>query len=460
MKTENRDFFSPLYRVLEDTRAVYPEDAMFDLCSMTIGLPSITNTESRTLRTLKSLSMLKSDGPGSHKIFGKRELKQWRRFHALQVVGDQKGEGMKFPHPTFSGLLTANRDTVPPKDSSALTTWDLLLNVQVSINRAVQAQTVVMDQKTSEVRRTDPYALLLSENAGSRIKEVLLVPATNILDRTEPRQRYAASKPAEEHLRGFVLELTGKCAAAVGHTQAIVPTVTIGTLEVCWDFYDEQPIITVELIKAKAMRIAKKMRAKYAPSAAVSEFLEIDSPSVIIDLIDDLAVRFYAKSAETVRFEVAYGPERLKTFKTCKGLPTLDDAIKMSRSVRMDAATYMNTILTIMRQETDESDATPDELIRAVLAAFPNVFEAKTILACLARHRHVRTFPKDPRLPGLRKLKKWFVLENDPDSPGKRNYVATPRFEDARRQLMFTQAMPRRFWIKPCPRHLRGGEKW
>lgn len=230
-------------------------------------------------------------------------------------------------------------------------------------------------------------------------------------------------------------------------------------MEVCWDFYDEQPVITVELIKAKAIRIAKNLRAKYAPTAAVTESLEIDSPSVIIDLIDDLTVRFYAKSAQTVRFEVIYGPERIKPFKTCKGLPTLTDAVEMARCVRADAATHMNTILTIMRQETDENDATPDELIRAVLAAFPDVFEARTILACLARNRHVRIYPKDPRSAGLNKLKKWRVLENDEDSPSLRNYVATPRFEDARRRLMFTQAIPRRFWIKPRPRHLRGGKK-
>lgn len=460
MKSGNRDFSSPLYRVLEDTRAVSPEDAMFDLCSMTIGLPKIAGTESHTLKALGSLSLVKLGGPGSMALFGKRKLDRWRTFHALQVKSDQRGEGMTFPHPIFSGLLTANRDAVPQRDPSAVTTWEILFKVQVSINRAVQAQTVVMNPKTRTVRRSGPYALHLSEVAANQVTERLLVPATNILDRTESRQRFAASQPAEGHLREFVLELTRTCAAAMGQTQDTVPTVSIGTLEVCWDFYDEQPVITVELIKAKAVRIAKNLRAKYAPTAAVSEFLEIDSPSVIIDLIDGLSVRFYAKSAETVRFEVAYGPERIKQFKTCEGLPTLDDAVKMARSVRMDAATHMNTILAIMRQETDESDATPDELIRAVLAAFPNVFEARTILSSLARNRHVRTFPKDPRLPGLKKLKGLFVLECDPDSPGKRNYVVTPRFEDARSRLMFTQAIPRRFWIKPRPRQLRGGEKW
>ena len=76
MKTGNRDFSSRLYRVLEDTRAVYPEDAMFDLCSMTIGLPKVAGTESQTLQTLKSLSMLKSGGPGSTKFFGKRNYRK------------------------------------------------------------------------------------------------------------------------------------------------------------------------------------------------------------------------------------------------------------------------------------------------------------------------------------------------------------------------------------------------
>lgn len=350
-----------------------------------------------------------------------------------------------------------NREIVPPKDPLAQTIWKLLFNVQVSINRTVQAQTLILNRKTGSVQRSGPYALLLSGDAAGHVAERLLVPATNILDRTETRQRFAASVPPEEHLREFVLEFSQIISAELGVRKAIVPSVNMGTLEVCWDFYDKQPVIAVEVIKAKVMRIAKNLSAKYASTATMTEGLRIDSPSVMIFLIDGLAVRFYAKSFETVRFEVVYGPKRIKCFKPRAGIQTLAEAIQTAREIRHDAASHMNTILRLMHQEIEdfENEATPDELIRAVLAAFPNVFEAKNILACLARHGRVRAYPKDPRLPGFRKLKSMFVLENDPDSPGARNYVATQRYEDARRRLMFTRAIPRRLWIKPRPRHLR-----
>lgn len=464
MKTGDREFSSCLYRVWDDTRTVSPEDAMFDFCGMTIGLPSITGTESQTLRTLKALSLLSLDVPGSasQRLFTKRKLDQWRKFHSLQVVGDQKGERMIFPHPTFSGLLTANRETVPPKDPSALTSWSVLFSGGVSINRAVQAQSLSMKSRTKDAARVGPYSLFLSAQAAGQVDERLLVPATNILDRSEPRQRYAGSKPAEEHLRDFVMELVRACVAPLGQRGLSQPSVNIGTLEVCWDFYDENPIITVELIKQKAMRIAKALRARYAPKSTMVEELHLNSPSVMIDLIENLYVRFYAKSIQTIRFEVVYGAERIKHFKPQAGLLNLEQAIQTAKRLRYDAALHMNTVLTLIRQENEgcEDDATTDELIRAVMAVFPNIIDARNILAGLAYYRRIRTFPNDPRLPGLRKLKKMNVLECDPDSPGKRNYVVTPRFEAARSQLLFTMAMPRRLWVKPRPRHLRGGEKW
>lgn len=461
MKPENREFSSRLYRVLEDTRVVTPEDAMFDLCSISLVLPTVTGTESQTLRRLKALSLVTVEVPGSDSqlLFTKRKLEKWRKFHSFQIVGDKKGEGMIFPHPTFSGLLTANREAVPPKNPAQSTSWEILFKVQVSINRAVQAQAITMEHKSKQIRRSDPYALFMSEVNASQVDERLLVPATNILDRSETRQRYAASQSAEEHLKEFILEVSRRCVDAMGASQESVPTVKIDALEVCWDFYDEQPIITVELVKAKALRIVKNLRAKYAPTATVTERLEVNSPSVIVDLIDDLSIRFYAKSDQTVRFEVNYGPKQINKLMNCEGPPSLDNALETARSARVAAAKHMNTVLTLMRQEADENDATPDELYRAVLVAFPDVFEARAILSCLVRHRHIRTFPKDPRLPGLRKLKSLYVLECEPDSPGRRNYVVTPRFEDARRQLVFTQVIPRRFWIKPRPRHLRGREK-
>lgn len=463
MKTGDREFSSPLYRVLEDTRAVSPDDAMFDLCSMSIGLPNIAGTESQTLRVLKALSLLKIDIPGSgpQRLFSKRNLMQGRHYHAFKVVEDQKGEGMIFPHPTFSGLLTANRETVPPKDPFAPTTWVLLLNVCVSINRAIQAQTLSIKPRSKRVRRIGPYSLFLSERAAGQVDERLLVPATNILDRSELRLRYADSQYPEDHLREFVTELVRACSAPFGRSGSFQPSVNISTLEVNWDFYDENPIITVELIRQKSTRIAKALRARYAPQSTMVEGLKLNSPSVMLELIEGLQVRFYAKSPQTVRFEVVYGAERIKHFKPQKGMLTLEQAMQTARKIRHDAAIHMNTILSLMREENKgrEDDATTAELIRAVLAAFPDVIDARNILVGLANYRRIRTFPKDPRLPGLRKLKKLSVLECDPASPGRRNYVATPRFEAARSQLMFTQAMPRRLWVKPRPRHLRGGEK-
>ncbi len=463
MTTGNRDSFSPLYRVLEDTSEVSAYGAMFDLCSMSIMLPQITGTEGQTLNKLSALSRvcLGPPGAGSRRLFIERNLERWRAWHSLVVCGDKVGEKMVFPHPTFSGQLTISRDKVPARDATSLTTWNLLFKVGVSVNRAVQAQTLTMHRRTKRVTRAGSYSLALTAVNGRQVTERLLVPASNIIDRTEIRQLYASKKTAEEHLREFIMELSQFCVDALGHKVSFVPTVTFGTLEVCWDFYDEQPIITVELMKEKAMRIAKSLRSRYAPSSTMSEGLNLNSPSVMIELIEDLSVRFYAKSTETVRFEVVYGADRIKAFKPHKGILTLEQAVQTARAVRLDAAKHMNLILSLMRQESEgcENDATTDELIRAVMAVFPDVVDARNILSLLASYRRIRTFPNDPRLAGLRKLKKLAVLENDHASPGKRNYVVTRRFEGARSMLLFTKIMPLGFRIKRRLHRIRRQKK-
>ncbi|SEN37543.1 hypothetical protein SAMN05216227_101281 [Pseudorhodobacter antarcticus] len=459
MKTEKRVFSSPLYCVLDDTLEVSSDHALFDLCILNIGFPLFKDTESRAHAAFTELSNIRLYTPFSEMkaLFTRRKLEKNRKWHSLLVTGNHKGEKATFPHPTFSGKLTISRVESPEDRRTQQEAWNIVFNVAANINRAVQAQSVKINQRNSDLNLLANYTLLLSEKFARQVEEVLLVPASNIIDRSEARLRYAASQPAEEHLRSFINEINMVCCRALGRATTVSPTVTFGTVEVCWDFYDEDPIIKVELLRERLGRIAKDVRAKYSPLAAITEGLKVDSPSVMIDLVEGLSVRFYAKSVQTIRFEVVYGAERIKKLQIQKGFLSLDQAVQTAGMLRIDAAKHLNTVLGFIRRTNSRQhdDATTVELYRAVLAAFPELSVASGILAGLAYHQRIRTFPNDARLPGLRMLKVLNVLENEPESPGKRNYVVTPRFENARRMLGLSMVMPRRLWIKPRPRHLR-----
>ncbi len=435
-----------LYQSFWNVARVSSERALLDKCDVVIGGWSFNANRFQTASLVRRLSRIRvyAGERQRTRLFQDRSANDDRYSHNLTVCGTGSGEGVEYPHPAFSGYLKFFEAHGDKNIGKRECDWEALFFAYLNLNRAIQAQDLGIGDAVHDVQWWDnnDYALAICERSMRRIREKLLAPADNILDRTSKRTAYALSRPAEQHFRDHIMaifklirgELPVHRSRGAWSSE---PTVTLKGLEVYWDFYDEQPILTVLAVKNILQSTAKKMIVRHFPEYRLEVGLEYDSASVMLYLVNGVSIRFYAKSETTVRFEVSYSQAAIKNAAKFSGVQSLTGSVHAVASVKRDAAARLNLILSVLRSsESDHRNhATVDELVAAVLGAAGGPQNGVSLLTRLAVHRRISPHPRAPDYPQLRALKKLGVLMNERRSPRGRNYVVTPRYERARGQL-------------------------
>lgn len=164
----------------------------------------------------------------------------------------------------------------------------------------------------------------------------------------------------------------------------------------------------------------------------------------MVDVVGGIAIRFYAKTETTIRFEVVYSQPAIKQIANVTGIQSIGSAQSAVSDVVADAVDRLNNLLACVGQAecVTDNDASLDELVEVVLAAAPNSRAGVSLLSRLAYHHRISPSPKDPVYPLLRSLKRRGVLVNEARSPRRRNYVVSPRFQQARNQLASRYFVP------------------
>lgn len=283
MSVSNRIRPSALHRRFWDITEVRADEAMLDKCDVVIGGWSFDASGFETSQLVPRLSRLEvscSDG-SSTRLFEERTADDDRYSHTITVRGTGEGEGVRYPCPTFSGYLKIREVRNSRDGTSNVKTWEAIFFAYLNLNRSLRAQDLT---SRAFVRGTEwvrhQHVLAMSDDARSRIRETVLSPCDNILDRSARRTRYALSRPVEQHLTDHVLaifdtierELRVRCGCRKVLFQRD-PTVVLRTLEVCWDFFDEQPILAVLAMKNKVQMIAQTLKARYLPAFRLEEGL-------------------------------------------------------------------------------------------------------------------------------------------------------------------------------------------
>ena len=453
------------YRVFDDEQIVSAQTALFDKCEVSVGGWSISGSNEQIAEHVSRFSDFKvSDGHGGEtKLFETRRAQKERNWHTLKVLGKGAGEGIKYPHPVFSGLLKLNKSTHQISNR-----WDLVFHLNLNINRTIQAQPLPSSGVRRVGRRSQPIVLAISKQAVLEVRERFLAPWNNMLAHTRRRLSYASSKVAEEHLRDCVTSIFNQVEDGFRPLSSLPregfdlsdrdtrrTTVSLHHLEVCWDFYHEQPILAVDVFKQMVKANAQHVTSQNWRELVVKDKLRYDSQSVSVYLKNGLEIKFYAKTETTLRFEVVYFGENIKDFKPAPGILSLDQAVETCRDIRRDAALHLNTLFSLIGNEDDLShdDATPEELIDAVQAETRDVGRTCSILARIVRNRRISPYPNDPDYEVLRRLKRKGVLVNNPASPGRRNYVIAARYEHSSYYLLSKKIIRRRFVSLPKPDH-------
>lgn len=455
-----------VYRTFWNVHSVSAERALIDKCDVVIGGWSFNATRFETSGCVRRLSKKRVyAGDGMYtRLFQDRTVDDQRFTHNIAVRGTGPGEGVEYPHPTFSGYFKLWEVNADRDKSNRTRNWEALFFAYLNLNRAIQAQdlsssTSVRDLQGSNGHR---YALAICERSKRRIRERLLTPADNILDRTSKRTSYAMSRPIEQHFSDHVEAIFQAIRQELpisfrDRDCSSKPTITFKAMEVCWDFFDEQPILTVLTLKNLVQSVAKTSIVRHFPDYRLSQGLEYDSPSVMLDVVDGVAIRLYAKSETTVRIEVVYSQSAIKTVASLSGIQSLANALNAIRSVKRDAANKLNALLSVVREfeASSKNHATVDELVDTVIAVAGNPQRGVALLARLAANRRICPYPRSPLYRQLRELKQRGVLKNEKRSPNGRNYVVTPVYEQARSKLLSSYLVPDRGLRKPKKRTVR-----
>jgi len=438
---------SRLHRKFWDELHAREEEALIDKCDVVIGGWKFNAARHQVTTLVPRLSQLAvSCGEGNTtRLFENRTADDGRYSHTLTVRGTGSGEGVKHPYPTFRGYLKLRETSREEGNSFAKRDWEGIFYSYLNINRSLQAQELVKVGFGEDKRWTfsNPYALAISDTAKSKVRERTLAPADNILDRTAKRTAYVLSRPAEQHFSDQIWAIFRAISKElpirhVGADQRPEPTITLKTIEVCWDYFDKQPILTVLAIKNRIQSVSQRILSRYLPADRLEEGLEYDSPSVMVYLKDGVAIRFYAKAETTVRFEVIYSRREIVKTADIKGIQSMTGAVDTIGKLKLDAAIRLNKLFEFVRKrlEVTEDDATLDELVEVILGAADSTRGGVLLLTRLAYYHRIAPYPHDPIYPQLRALKRRGVLENEPNSPRGRNYVVTPRYRKARSQLV------------------------
>lgn len=442
-----------LHQRFWEVERVQANDALLDKCDVVIGGWTFDANRHAVSELVPRLSRLEVPcGFGkTTRLFEDRTAQDGRYSHTLKVRGTGSGEGTNFPHPTFSGFLKLREVRTDESNSVGTKTWEGLFFAYLNLNRSLQAQVLRREAFDAEGSWTfaHPYALAISESAAAKVRERLLAPSSNILDRSRKRTEYVQSRSVEHHFRNYVGAIFRQLRYALPMKQAVAasrpqPTITFEALEVCWDFFDTQPILTVWVVKNQIQRITQHLKVRYFPQFKLEEGLDYDSPSVMVHVVDGIAIRFYAKTQTTVQFEVVYTQSGIKNSTSVSGIQSISGALSAIASLKEDAAARLNVVFEILNgiDCAGGGDATVEELIEAVMSAADGTVNGTALLTRLAHYHRIAPFPSDPMYPQLRSLKRLGVLKNETWSPRRRTYVVTTRFRRARDQLLASYVVP------------------
>jgi hypothetical protein len=409
--------------------------------------------------TLSQMShAIVSSANGHAMLFQSRAFDPRRTQHQLVVAGSGRGEAPTYPYPTFSGRVNVKsgpRTQFIQKNSGSL---DLTAQLQLNVTRSLMAQRLAKGMSGRVPVRLGGFLLAISPQADWATSERVFVNTDNVIVGARRRAEYSFSSAPECHLAQNVnaaWRTIGEAFDQAGGQwhQVTQPAVTPEQVEVYWEFSDRSPLFTLGQLRAHLPRAAERLRVSRKHLDQI--IFEKQGPSECIGLTlrKGVFLRVYAKSDRRIRFEICFSG-------TALGKPkpehlSIDGLQRFAASIRERAAITLNRVLGTLWSMTDLSgaQATPEDLERAISARFPDPIRAAALLVELCHWGQIRPKLRDDLVKrGLNQLVRDRVLLRDPDSPGRRTFVVTEKYELARRLL---SSLPLRPEVKPRPNRLR-----
>lgn len=441
---------------------VDPENAMLDRVELTIRGWHLVCRSDETAEILSAMSHAIVPGAEGHaNLFQTRTFNPRWTQHQLVVAGSGRGEAPTYPYPTFSGVVHAKageRSRFIQLNSGSL---DLAAMLQLNVTRSLMAQRLIRPFRGSRPCRLGSFRLAISRQPDWQTEERVFVNTDNVIIGTDHRANFAFAYPPECHLAeniNAVWHTIGEAfEEAGGHWHQITqPAVTLDQIEVYWEFADRSPLFTLGQLRQHLPRAAERLGVSRRNLDQIRFEKHGPSECIGLTLRQGVFLRVYAKSDCRLRFEICFSAPALGKPKPQN--MTTDDLQRYVATLRGKAADTLNRVLGTLWTLSDLSgtQATTEELERSISARFPHPMRAAALLVELCHWGNIRPKARDDLVrPGLDALVRDGVLRRDPNSPGRRSFIVTPRFELARRLLSNRPSRPP---IKPRPRRQRTGD--
>lgn len=118
--------------------------ALLDKCDVVLGGWQFNADRKQVSDMVPKLSRLlvHSGDKELSRLFENRSAEENRYSHTLVVRGTGAGEGLKYPHPTFSGFLKLREVSRDNGKKFGVKPWEGLFHAYLNVNRSLQAQTL------------------------------------------------------------------------------------------------------------------------------------------------------------------------------------------------------------------------------------------------------------------------------------------------------------------------------
>lgn len=447
---------------LEVGSYVDPAHAMLDRVELALRGWQLVCRSDETAEILSAMSHAIVPGAEGHaNLFQTRTFNPRWTQHQLVVAGSGRGEAPTYPYPTFSGFLNAKageRSRFIQLNSGSL---DLTAMLQLNVTRSLMAQRITRPFRSNRPSQLGRFLLAITRQPDWQTEERVFVNTDNVIIGTDRRANFAFARPPECHLaqniRAVWRAIGEAFEEAGGHWHQITqPAVTLDQIEVYWEFADRSPLFTIGQLRQHLPRAAERLGVSRRYLDQIKHKKHGPSECIGLTLRQGVYLQVYAKSDWRIRFEICFSGAALGKPKPQN--MTTDALQRYVATLREMAADTLNRVLGTLWALSDLSgaQATTEELERSISARFPQPMRAAALLVELCHWGHIRPKTRDDLVrPGLDALVRDGVLRRDPNSPGRRSFVVTPRFELARRLL---STRPSRPPIKPRPQRLRTGD--
>lgn len=418
------------------------ENTMIDRTVLRVGPWQSMGERDDLLSGLFHLShaTVNGDETGSVPFFQQRTPRPQFGKHFLPLRGNGQGQGTNGASPVVAGRLVTNFLNAPSAVGRQVKA-STYLDGKFNPTRWIVAQRPIPNSSGAKVECNRPFSFAISPKADWRRFEIPYLDNNNVIIGDDSRFGYARSKPVEEHLRDYVTHTTNwlntqlieNGLADLVASQPI--EFLLGDIEFYWELSTRDPIGLIELLEHYITAIsAEKGIDPFNVDFDLSEHragsedktasdnrssLVRSSPSFWFDGRRGVRFKFYAKTNRRVRFEVSlssyYRPAAVRR-RRFFDITTLIDGVKF---LKLDAVEMMNSILddALASVPHDQPLITPKDFKSIIVGNSDNVDIARSILEDLRLSRRVAPYPKDPRYPTLKRLKKIGVLERPKSAP-------------------------------------------